>query len=489
MAQELLRLENITRRITSEFYIRGVDLTVYRGEVLALAGKNAAGKSTLSAVINGSLPADSGRIRLDGNEITIRSPEDARALGIVTLQQNNAGFPEMSVADNILFGNPRHYVAGVIGTKRLFTICEECFTALQIQLDARARFGSLTPAQKQLAALARAYLSNARLIIMDEPSSHLPQREYQTLCGVVRALREAGVSVLYITHRLGEILELCDRVAVIQRGEVREVRNVSGMTELDLIEAIEGYRVESVYGRREGELGGPLLEARGFLPRGASTPVSFTLREGGLLAVLGGADSFAPLLCRALCGLERSTGGLLQRGEALRLQSPLDADAHRIVCAVDESTEATLRHYDSKGGKSTGTLARLTAGLQNTTEALGRVFSGFVGTNRLHHTEYMTGGYRQRELMQRTMARDGDIYILVNPVNGVDLQTRLGIYADIRRAQECGRGVILFTGDMEEALGLADTLLLLRPQGEALTLSAQETSPQELRKLWNMEKI
>lgn len=480
MAEVLLRLDNITRRITSEFYIRNVDLTVYKGEVLALAGKNAAGKSTLSAVVNGALPADSGRIWLDGAEVRITSTAEAQRLGIITLAQNNGGFPDMSVADNVLFGNKKYYVSGTIGTRKLFEICAGCFRELGIAVDSTLPFGRLTPAQRQLTLLARAYLAEARLVIMDEPSSHLPQAEQETLYRVVRALRDKGVSILYITHKLSEILELCDRVAFVRRGELAAVREVAGMTELDLIEEIEGFRVENIYGTRERALGGPLLEARGLVTADSVCPLSFTLREGGLTAVLGGAGSGARTLCCALCGLAPHKGDTLVRGEEAALTSPLEADARRIVCAVDEKTEEAVSHYDSKGGKHKGVLYRALAGVMETTSTLGRALGGITGADRLRHGEYMTGGYRQRELMLRVMGRDADIYLLAEPSNGVDLQTRMAIYADIRRAQERGRGIVLFTGDPAEALGLADDIIVLK-SGGAVAFSAKETSVEELK--------
>lgn len=480
MAEVLLRLDNVTRRITSEFYIKNVDLTVYRGEVLALCGKNAAGKSTLAAVISGALPADSGRIWLEGREERIASTEDAMRLGIIMLTQNNGGFPAMSVADNVLFGNRKYYVSGIIGTRKLFAICGKCFDELGIEVDPTVSFSRLTPAQRQMAALARAYLSDAKLVIMDEPSSHLPQEEQQTLFRVVRALRDAGVSVLYITHRLGEVLELCDRAVFVRRGEITAVREVAGMTELDLIEEIEGFRVENLYGQREGALGDVLLEARGFATADAVSPLDFTLRQGELVAVLGGASSGVRTLCCALCGLVPYRGDVLVRGEKAELRSPLEADARRIVCAVDEATERAVSHYDSKGGRHSGPLFRALAGVKEAASAFGEAMAGVTGASRLRQSEYMTGGYRQRELMQRTMARDADIYLLAEPSNGVDLQTRLSIYADIRRAQERGRGVVLFTGDPAEALGLADTVIVLRPGG-ALAVSAKETSLEALK--------
>ncbi|MEG0272459.1 MAG: ATP-binding cassette domain-containing protein [Hydrogenoanaerobacterium sp.] len=482
MPQELLRLQGVTRRITSEFYIRCAELTVYKGEVLALAGKNAAGKSTVINLINGSMPAESGHIFFEGNEIKIAAPADAVEHGIVTLVQNNKGFEQLSVADNILFGNSKYYKNGNFSSKKLGEICEPCFKALNIQLNSASKFSSLSPAQKQLAAIARAYLFDAKLIIMDEPSSHLPDNECEVLYNAVSSLRAAGVSVIYITHRLNEILRLADRVAVIEHGEIKTVQAVQGLTEADLIELTEGYRVGDIYGKELVERGESLLELNNVCGEFLQD-ISFNLYRGEIRAVLGGAGQCALQLCHVLLGLAPHGGDIIVLGKTVKLQSPLEANSLRIAAAVDGETEKRLECYDSAGGQKTGALTVLKAKLKESTQAMGRMLGNVFGTQMLSHAEYMTGGYLQRELIERTIARDCDIYILVDATNGIDLQAKMRIYQKVNMLKKRGCGILYFTNDAEEAMGIADRITVLSGNTVVFDEYAEETDLQSVKKL------
>lgn len=478
MAQELLRLDHVTRRITSEFYIRGITLTVNKGEVLALAGKNAAGKSTLTGVINGNLAADSGRIFFEGAEVTLSDPAVALGHGIVTLAQNNQGFDNLPVCDNVLLANPKYFKTGGLSHKKLGAVCADAFAKLGIDVDPQQAFCSLTPAQKQSVAIARAYLCDAKLIIMDEPSSRLPQKECGILYGAVRALKEAGVAIIYITHRLDEILLLADKVALVERGEVKEVRSTQGLTELDLIEAIEGFQVNDIYSKEEVAQGEVLLSVQNFAAEQAHD-ISFELHQGEIIAFLSDSGVCGRTIYRMLCGLEDYTGTVCIAGKPVRLNHPLVTDEQRIVTAIDEETEEMMKSFNAK--KGTGFLSRMIGEVLNTTRGVGKTMGGMVGMHKAD--EYMTGGFRQKELMMRTLCKDGDIYVLVDPTNGIDLQTRMKLYVDIGGLAKRGRGVLFFTNDVCEALGLADYIVVLDTDTVVFQTNAKKTTAATLTKL------
>lgn len=478
MAQELLKLDNVTRRITSEFYIKGIDLTINKGEVLALAGKNAAGKSTLTGVINGNLPADSGRIFFEGTQVAIPDPSVALGLGIVTLAQNNQGFDNLPVCDNVLLANPKYFKTGALSHKKLGAVCADAFAKLGIDVDPQQAFCTLTPAQKQSVAIARAYLCDAKLIIMDEPSSRLPQKECGILYGIVRALKEAGVAIIYITHRLDEILLLADRVALVERGEVKEVRSTQGLTELDLIEAIEGFKVNDIYSKEQIEPGEALLSVQNFAAQQARD-ISFELHRGEIIAFLGDSGGCGRAVYRMLCGLEDYAGEVTIAGRPVRLSHPLVTDEQRIIPAIDEETEEMMKSFNAK--KGTGFFSRIIGDVVNTTRGVGKTMGGIVGVRK--QDEYMTGGFRQKELMMRTLCRDGDIYVLVDPTNGIDLQTRMKLYVDIGGLAKRGRGVLFFTNDVSEALGLADRIFVLGTNTVVFETYAKKTDAATLTKL------
>lgn len=478
MGQELLRLDNVTRRITSEFYISGINLTVSKGEVLALAGKNAAGKSTLTGVINGNLPADSGRIYFDGAEVKIPSPIEALHLGIVTLSQNNAGFDNLPVCDNVLMGNPKYFKTGSLSHRKLSAVCAEAFEKLDIQVSPMQIFSSLTPAQKQAVAVARAYLSDPKLIIMDEPSSRLPERECDILYQTVRALKEAGVAVIYITHRLGEIIQLADRVALVEHGEIKELRDVPGMTELDLIEMIEGFKVTDIYSKEEVAQGEVVLSVKNFSAPDAKN-ISFELHQGEIIGFLGGAGACGRSIYRLLCGLQDYEGEVEIAGKLVKLNHPLQSDANRIVAAIDEETEQMMQSFDAKQG--TGFLARFFSDTKENIRQVGSTLGNIAGLRKSE--EYMTGGFRQKELLLRTLGKDGDIYVLVDPTNGIDLQTRMKIYVSIVGLAKRGRGVLFFTNDPGEAAGLADRVIVLGKDEIVFDTNAKKTDIETLTKL------
>lgn len=448
----LLELYHTGCRVTSEFYLRDVDLKLMAGECVAIMGKNASGKSTLFSMLMGLHQADSGEILMDGQRVKLSSPQNAMSRGILLLGQNAPMFENMKVYENIYFG--QELTKGkILDNKRMLQEATALLARLNIPVNPTAQMRELSHARRQLVSLARAVCSGTRLVLMDEPSTHLDAADKRMLWGAVNAMKADKKSVLYITHDPAEALAVADRVAFMEDGLLSGALPVSDFDEEAL--TARAYRIQpgAFYVRDRAEPGAEALTVD--LP-----DIRFSLRQGEVAALLGDSHLAQSLLAR-MAGLGSINGEVAVNGRRIE-PTPLSGIENGVSLALDDEAEAelaTARELLDNGGKNTaGT--RFTLGMQRIAAGLGGAFGGWLGMGR--NREYVTGGNRRRELMERALARRAAVYLLMDPSAGMDVPSRMRMYERFGKIALEGGAILFATGNLKEAVGLADRLLVLK---------------------------
>lgn len=453
MENTLLELYHIGCRVSSEFYLRDISLTLKAGECIAIMGRNASGKSTLFSLLLGLYQKDSGEVYIDGKKMPALSPQEAVSQGILLLGQNQPMFRDLKVYENIYFGN--EITKGrILDNAKMRQEATALLARLNIPVNPMAVMGELGYAQQQLVQLAKAVCSGTRLVLLDEPSAHMDAAGKKSLWAAVQNMKKEGRSFLYITHDPEEVLAVADQAAFMENGILSPPEPVTGMDEEILASRAYGIRPGGLYERARVALGEEVL-------RVDSPDISFSLRQGEVAALLGDNASAQGLLSRIGGMFPMRTGTITVNGKKIE-PSPLSAVENGVSLALDERAEEELegaRELLENGKKNTPALRALFR-IRQAGSSISGAFSSWLGMTR--KGEYMTGGNRRREMMERALGCKAQVYLLMDPSAGMDMPSRARLYARFGSiAQE--RGALLFvTGNWPEAVGLADRLLVLR---------------------------
>ncbi|MDZ4095137.1 MAG: sugar ABC transporter ATP-binding protein [Paracoccaceae bacterium] len=464
-----LRLTHVTKHFGGVRALDDVAFEVRRGEVHCLAGENGCGKSTLIKIVTGVYTPDSGTgIEIFGIPVTAITPTAARALGIAVIWQDLALFPEMTVAENIAFdtlvgGRPRrvHYGA-------MRDMAAKVLGTLGVSLDLDTRLRSLPIADRQIVAIARALAGDARLIFMDEPTASLTQSETDSLLDLVRALSTRGVAIVFVSHRLAEVLEIAERVTVLRDGKLVGVFAAEGMTQSRLGELMTGRSLEKAVHARDQAAMRPVLEVRHLTRQGEFDDVSFTIRAGEILGLTGLIGSGRTELAHSIFGMTRADTGTLRLDEKpLALRSNRDAVAAGIAYVSEDRLSLGLIQQQSIADNIVlSVLPRIStkAGLMSQAKKDALVdhwiedFTIKIGTPQ-DAVSTLSGGNQQRVVLAKWLATEPRLLILDSPTVGVDVGAREGIFAIVRALADKGLAILLISDEVPEVYFNADRVL------------------------------
>ena len=325
--ETILALDGISKSFPGVRALANVSFDVRSGEVHALLGENGAGKSTAIKIMSGVYQPDTGMILLDGKAVRFASPQEAQAAGIATIYQELLLFPELTVAENIFMGHAPRSRFGAIDWKEMRAKAEKLLASLDIHdLDVNALVGSLSVGNRQRVEIAKALSHNARVLIMDEPTAALTEHDVERLFRIVRLLRDRGVGVVYISHRLEEVFLLADRVTVLRDGEFVATKPVSATSHQDLVEMMVGRRIEALFPKTAARFGEVVLELENLVRRPATKGVSLKLRTGEILGIAGLVGSGRSELAEVIFGMTPADSGSIRiDGKPVRIASPSDA--------------------------------------------------------------------------------------------------------------------------------------------------------------------
>jgi ABC-type sugar transport system ATPase subunit len=461
----VLRMRGIAKRYGSVTALQGVDFTLARGEVMALLGENGAGKSTLVKILAGLERADAGTIEIGGEHVRLRSPGQSLHAGVAYVTQELSIVGPLSVAENICLGGGDQSAIWTGGRLR-----ERVKPFLDLvglgSIDCAAPAGSLSLAQQQLVEVARLLSRNARILILDEPTAALSDSEIERVKSVVRKLAAEGRSIIYVTHRLGEVFEIADRVTIFRNGRSFPPVDVKSLDIDELIEHLLGRRLEQMFPQPGQNFGPVVLALRELLAPGLRRPVSLELRRGEILGLAGQLGSGASAVVRAIAGVvPRESGAITLHGRPLDPRTVRDAITAGIAyCSDDRKRDGIFGVRNLYENFTAPALPRITVAgwLSRRREAriatdLATFFE--VARSRLDsHAGKLSGGNQQKVALGKWLGIEPSILLVEEPTRGVDVGARAEIYRHLRNLANQGLSIIFVSSDNQEVLGLADSV-------------------------------
>lgn len=470
----VLEMSNISKTFPGVKALNKVQLKIRPNEIHALMGENGAGKSTLMKVLSGAYKADAGgHIKIDGQPVTINHPLDAKEHGIAVIYQELSLSPNLTVAENIYMGSELRKNR-LIDRNAMEKGCEEVLIKLGATFGPKVKVATLSIAEQQLVEISRAIHANARILVMDEPTTALSSRETDKMFALIKKLKKEGLAIIYISHRMSEIYELADRVSVIRDGSyVGEIdrENLSSDT---LVRMMVGRDISGFYIKDHdavGSLGEIILQVTGLNDGKAVNGCDFQLHQGEVLCVAGLVGSGRTELARLIFGAEQKTGGEVKLlGKVLNIKDPRQALDNGIVYLTEDRKAQgvflDMSVHDnlnlivySRDAKAAGILDRTRAVKRSETAILNlaiRVASARseVGT--------LSGGNQQKVLLSRLLETEPKVLILDEPTRGVDVGAKSEIYKIINELVKTGIGIIVISSELPEVVGIADRVLVMR---------------------------
>ncbi len=468
----LLSLRGIDKRYFGVHALKSVDFDVGTAEVHALVGENGAGKSTLIKVIAGAEQPDEGEIFVDGEQVTIHSTQDAFRLGVATVYQEPQVFPDLSVVENVFLGRELRDAVGNVDAAAQRRRVRELLSELHLEPRlAGRRMGDLSLAEQQLVLICKALAQEARLIIYDEPSAILTQRETDTLFGVIRRLKERGVATIYISHRLEEIFEIAERVTIMKDGEVVATRPRRELTVGQVIELMAGRQLHAAHPREAPAGAAPALRVAGLTRSGHFEDVDFEVARGEIVGFFGLIGSGATDVAHAIYGIDPADSGTIElEGRKIRVGKPKQAVQHGIaLLPKDRKTQGLFLPLPIDFNIAAGNYRLLSwlhaivfrsrerAAARPLMKSLGVKAPG-PGTQ----AGALSGGNQQKVLLARLLVGRPKVVILDEPTRGVDVDAKEEIHRLIFQLADGGTAVIVISSELPEALKLADRLIVVR---------------------------
>ncbi|MEU6853083.1 sugar ABC transporter ATP-binding protein [Actinacidiphila alni] len=465
----VLALEGVSKSFGAVRALRDVSLRLYAGEAHALAGENGAGKSTLIKALAGVHRPDSGTVLLDGAPVVFHGPADARDAGVAVIYQEPTLFPDLSIAENIFVGRQPRRSFGRVDHKSVRQATADLFRRLGVDLDPDQPARGLSIADQQLVEIAKALSFDARVLIMDEPTAALTGSEVARLFGVVRALRESGAAVLFISHRLEEVFQLCQRVTTLRDGAWIASEPVEGLTEDDLVRRMVGRDLDELYPKQDAKVGEVALSVRRLTREGVFTDVSFDVRRGEIVGLAGLVGAGRSEVARAVFGVDRWDAGEVEvDGRPLKSGAPSLAMAAGLALVPEDRREQGLVMEMSieRNINLTGFGATSRAGLMNRGAERSRAvdwalrlqvkyarLADVVGT--------LSGGNQQKVVLAKWLATDPRVLIVDEPTRGIDVGTKAEVHRLLSQLAADGLAVLMISSDLPEILGMADRVLVM----------------------------
>lgn len=485
MTQPILEIQGVSKRFDMTQALDEVSLTLYPGEIHALVGENGAGKSTLIKIMTGIYQPDQGEVLLDGQPVHIGNAQDAQAHGIAAIYQEPMVFPDLNVAENIFIS---HRDRGLfVNWNKMYDDAQEILAKLDVKLDVRMQARGLTLAAQQAVEIAKAISLQVRVLIMDEPTASLSAHEVQQLFKVARTLRDQGVSILFISHRMEEVFEIADRITVLRDGKFISANLIEKVTHESLIRDMVGREIDDYFAKSEAEQGELIMSVRGLGKENIFTDINFDIHRGEVLGFAGLVGSRRTDVGLALFGVEPAdTGEIIFEGQPLTITSPRQAlrqgiaylteDRRQLGLTMPMSITAnislpTLRKY----------LSRLGLVKRSEEKAVAEDYRQRLSIRTpsiTHEVGKLSGGNQQKVMLSKWLNAGPKLFILDEPTRGIDVGAKAEVHHIVNQLAEQGLAVILISSDLPEVIAMSDRILVMR-EGRQMGVFDRETTSQE----------
>lgn len=471
MSEQLLKVTNISKSFAGVKALKNVNLTINRGEIRCLAGENGCGKSTLIKVISGVYEPDEGEIEINGKKFKHLNPIDSIREGIQIIYQDFSIFPNLTAAENIALNFELAKNRRVVNWNWVYSVAKEAIDKIGVNIDLKTKVENLSVADKQLIAISRALLQNARLIIMDEPTTALTQKEVKSLFKVIKGLQQKGISILFVSHKLDEVFEISEKITILRNGHNVIDGDTADFDRAKFVYYMTGRQIEDSYYETGEKQGTPLLKVKNLSQKGGFKDVSFELYAGEILGVTGLLGSGRTELADALFGLKQADSGSIYVDNNLTtIKSVQDAINNRIGYVPEDRLTEGLFLEQSIGRNI---VVSIIEKLLNKFKLLDKTkvndeMNGWVKSLNIVTpspslpVQTLSGGNQQRVVLAKWLATNPRILILNGPTVGVDIGSKTDIHQIIRGLAKKGVGVIIISDDIPEVLHNCNRILIMK---------------------------
>ncbi|SET18755.1 rhamnose transport system ATP-binding protein [Natronincola peptidivorans] len=471
MSNYVLELNGITKIFPGVKALDNVHFQLKPGEIHALMGENGAGKSTFIKIITGVHSPDEGKMLLNGEEVTFDNPRDAQKLGIAAIYQHVTCYPDLTVTENIFMGHEKvDKTTKRILWKQMHAEAKELLEELGSSIDPRSQMGTLSVAQQQIVEIAKALSTKAKIIIMDEPTAALTNRESEELYRITEKLRDDGASIIFISHRFEDMYRLASKVTVFRDGKYIGTWGINEVSKEDFIVAMVGREVTQLFPKIEAKIGKEILRLEGLGKTGHFADVSFTLHEGEILALTGLVGAGRTEVCQAIFGImPYNQGKVYVEGQEVTIKSPKDSIQLGIGYLPEDRqqqglmlqwgigrniTLPTLEKYSKKGWL-----------LESKEDEVAKTLAEKVNVKAnsiFDLASSLSGGNQQKVVVAKLLTADLKIIILDEPTKGVDVGAKAAIYEIMGELASQGYGVVMVSSEMPEVLGMSDKIVVMK---------------------------
>ena len=469
---KILEVNHISKNFYSTHALSDVSFDLMEGEVLALAGENGAGKSTMMNILLGSFPPTKGNMSLNGEPYEPKNPSDALGKGISMIHQELCLVPSMTVAENVWIGRVKNFMKhGLYDYRQCEAATQKLFDSYGIDVNPHETVKNLSTAQMQMVEIARAISYDSRIVIMDEPTSALSDKEVQVLYQIIRRLTAENRSVLFISHKLEEVFELADRVVVFRDGHMIVQRDVKGLTMNELINYIAGRKVDNIYPKQDLEKGEVVLSVRNLNKTGVYQNISFDVRAGEIVGFAGLVGAGRTEIMQGIYGIVvPDSGEVLVDGKAVRNRSPREALDNGIAMVTeDRLRQGVVKKMNVEKNMTLAYFYKVCNKLgfisqkdedHDTEDMIGRLSVKTAGKDAPIWS--LSGGNQQKVMIGRWMATNPRVLILDEPTRGVDVGAKSEIYEYCNMMAKQGVAIVLISSDLPEVMGMSDRLNVIR---------------------------
>lgn len=470
MEEYRLEIRHLHKRFTGVYAIKDVSFKVGPGEVHAIVGENGAGKSTLMKMINGELTPNEGEILHNGQPIAPRSVAEAKRLGIAMIHQELSSLANMTIAQNLFLGHEECFGrSSFVKKKQMNEEARRILKEYDMPLDPNTLVENLSVAQTQMIEIIKAVRANADIVIMDEPTSSLSSKEAEKLFQIIKDLSSKNVSIIYISHRLEEILNISDSITVLRDGQYIETLDASTVSQERLVELMVGRTLDNIYPKEEASITDVALEVRNLNRKGVFADVSFQVHKGEILGISGLMGAGRSEIARAIFGIDKLDGGsVLIDGREVKIRSPKDAIKNKLaMVSEDRKLYGLVLCRSIKENISLPNLWSLFKGLfihsgkevQEVSEL--KKILGIKCFNINVNTETLSGGNQQKVVLAKWLLSKPEILILDEPTRGIDVGSKFEIYKLISRLAKEGMAIVMISSELPEIIGMSDRVLVV----------------------------